>query len=190
MRRLVLLAVPFALAAAGCGSGGGDTTTTTAAKPSPPACSAAKLSPKLPAEQLPDAVAATRSRIAEAAVACNYAELQRIARESPKGFTYSFGASGSPAAYWRKLERSGDDRPLARLVKILRLPVTRNEAGAYAWPSAYTEHPTDADWDALVREGIYSRAQVEQMRTGAGMYLGYRTAITRDGGWQFFVAGD
>ena len=143
----------------------------------------------MPPQTLPAPVAATRARIARAAVACDYATLERIARENPKGFTFSFGEQGSPAAYWRRLETKHLDRPLARLVKILGLPHTRNEAGFYAWPS-YTTHPTAAAWNVLVRKGIYTRAQVRQMRQGGNVYYGYRTAITRDGRWQFFVAGD
>jgi hypothetical protein len=75
-------------------------------------------------------------------------------------------------------------------VKILGLPVTRNEAGAYAWPSAYTTHPTVQDWNGLVRAGVYTRAEVNRMRQGGNVYYGYRTAITKTGDWQFFVAGD
>jgi hypothetical protein len=41
----------------------------------------------------------------------------------------------------------------------------------------------------LVVSGLYPQEQVDQMKAG-GMYLGYRTAITPDGDWQFFVAGD
>ena len=151
-------------------------------------CSASGLSATLPAQKLPAKVAKVRTRIAQAAVRCDYAALQRIALERG-GFTFSYGNEQSATAYWKRLEARGD-RPLARLVKILRLPVTRNEAGAYAWPTAYTTHPKAADWNALVRAGVYTRAEVSRMRKGGNVYYGYRTAITRAGDWQFFVAGD
>jgi hypothetical protein len=154
------------------------------------ACSASGLSATLPKQALPAAVAKVRARIAAAAVECDYAKLQRIALERGKGFTFSYGGEHSAAAYWRKLETTHADRPLARLVRILRLPVTRNETGSFAWPSAYTDKPTAADWNALVRGGVYTRAQAERMRKSGNVYLGYRTAITRTGDWQFFVAGD
>lgn len=184
MHKIALLIVAAALVAVGCASAA-PTRTSHAAK-----CSAAPLSAKLPAQKLPAAVASVRSRIAAAAVACDYAKLQRIALEKGKGFTFSYGSETSAASYWRNLEAKHLDRPLARLVKILALPVTRNEAGAYAWPSAYTEKPTTADWNALVRKGVYTRAEVNRMRRGSNVYLGYRTAITRTGDWQFFVSGD
>jgi hypothetical protein len=74
-------------------------------------------------------------------------------------------------------------------VRILSLRVTRNETGAYAWPSAYTDKPTAADWNALVAGGVYTRAEVTRMHRGK-VYYGYRTAILANGDWQFFVAGD
>lgn len=151
-------------------------------------CSAGHLSAKLPAQKLPAKVASVRARIARAAVACDYAALQRIADEK-NGFTYSFGAERSAAAYWRAQERRGD-KPLFKLVRILSLPVTRNEAGAYAWPSAYTTHPTAKDWNAVVRAGVLTRKQADQMRRAGNVYYGYRVAITKSGDWQFFVAGD
>jgi hypothetical protein len=153
------------------------------------ACSAASLSPKLPKQQLPAKVATMRDRIAAAAVRCDYAALARLARENGRTFVFSYGGERDPAAYWRRLETQRLDRPLARLVGILGLPVTRNEIGSYAWPSAYTEKPTAADWNRLVRAGLYTRAQVESMKR-YGSYLGYRTALSPKGDWLFFVAGD
>jgi hypothetical protein len=38
--------------------------------------------------------------------------------------------------------------------------------------------------------GVYTRAEVNRMRQGGNVYYGYRTAITKTGDWQFFVAGD
>jgi hypothetical protein len=152
------------------------------------ACSAARLSTALPAQSLPARVASVRRRIVAAAVACDYRALDRIAHERD-GFTFGYGPETSAVAYWKRQEARGD-RPLAKLVKILTLEVTRNEAGAYAWPSAYTEHPKAKDWNALVRAGVYTRAQVERMRKGGNVYYGYRVGITKSGDWQFFVSGD
>jgi hypothetical protein len=90
------------------------------------------------------------------------------------------------------LETAGSEggRPLAILVKILKLPFTRNETGAYAWPTAYRAHPTRADWDALVRVGVLTRKAADAMRKGGNVYYWYRTAITKSGRWRFFIAGD
>ena len=75
------------------------------------------------------------------------------------------------------------------LATILTMPFARNESGSYAWPTAYSEAPTDEAWQALVDAGLYPQETVDAMKVG-GSYLGYRTAITADGDWQFFVAGD
>jgi hypothetical protein len=59
--------------------------------------------------------------------------------------------------------------------------------GHWVWPTAYTDSPTDADWQAL--EGLYPQAQLDSMRQ-SGSFLGYRVGITPAGDWTFFVAGD
>ena len=171
MRRLSLVALIAAAAVLGAGVASARTTAS---------CSAAGISANLPAQKLPAKVASVRARIAKAAVACDYAALQRIAYEKDS-FSFSFGNEKSPTAYWKQQEARGG-RPLARLVKILGLPVTHNEAGALAWPSAYTTHPKAKDWDALVRAGVYTRAEVNRMRRGGNVYYGYRTAITKKTG--------
>ena len=152
-------------------------------------CSTSTLRLTLPEQNLPAEVAEVRQRIFDAAVACDYDTLEQIALEKGAGFTFSYGGGDSAAAHWRELEESGTEEPMRVLATILTLPYTRNESGSYAWPTAYNEAPTDADWQALVDAGLYSQEQIDQMKAG-GMYLGYRTAITADGDWQFFVAGD
>jgi hypothetical protein len=205
--RVAALAVVLALSLAGCGSDGDETaapqtvtvtetvtetepaTTTTAAPETE--CSTSGLRLTLPEQDLPAAVAEVRQRVFDAAVACDYDTLEQIADEKGEGFSFSFGGATSAADYWREAEESGPEpKPMRALATILTLPSTRNEAGSYAWPSAYNESPTDADWQALVDAGLYSAATIEQMKTQGTGYLGYRTAITPDGDWQFFIAGD
>ena len=202
------LAVAFLVVLALAGCGGDDeeagstqpvtvtetvTTTETVTEPEVE-CSTAGVRLTLPEQDLPAAVADVRERIFEAAVACDYETLEEIALEQGEGFTFSYGATESAADFWREREEAGDaepgPRPMLTLATILTLPFTRNEAGSYAWPTAYQESPTDADWQAIVDAGLYSQEQVDQMRSGGIGYVGYRTAITPDGDWQFFVAGD
>jgi hypothetical protein len=143
----------------------------------------------LPEQELPAAVAAVRQRIFDAAIACDYESLEAIALEQGEGFTFSYGAETSAADFWRGLEESGET-PLLDLVRIVSIPHTRNESGSYAWPSAYDETPTDEDWQALVDAGLYTQAEVDEMKAQHTGYLGWRTAITAEGDWQFFVAGE
>lgn len=206
------LVLVLAVALAGCGSDddGDDaaapgpvtvtetvteTETETVTQPPPESevvCSTAGVRLALPQQQLPAEVAEVRQRVFDAAVACDYETLEEIALERGEGFTFSFGGGDSAAAFWREVEEAGTERPLpmVALATILTLPYTRNEVGSYAWPTAYDESPADADWQALADAGLYTEAELEQMQKQGTGYLGYRTAITPDGDWQFFVAGD
>ena len=199
------LAAVLALALAGCGSEDGTddaastqpvtvtvTETKTVAAEPEVKCSTAGLRLTLPEQELPAEVVDVRKRVFDAAVACDYDTLEQIALEKGEGFTFSYGAGDSAAAYWRGVEEAGTEQPLPMrtLAAILTLPYTRNESGSYAWPTAYNEAPKDADWQALVDAGLYTQEQIDSMKTGGTGYLGFRTAITPDGDWQFFVAGD
>jgi hypothetical protein len=199
--RFVLAAV-LALVLAGCGSDSNNagstqpetvtqtvTQTETVATEPEVTCSTAGLRLTLPEQQLPAEVADVRKRVFDAAIACDYDTLEQIALEKGAGFTFSYGGETDAASYWRGLEEQGTDKPMRALATILTLPYTRNETGSYAWPTAYNESPTDADWQALVDAGLYTQQQIDSMKAG-GSYLGWRTAITPDGDWQFFVAGD
>ncbi len=204
----LLLAVFVALALAGCGSENGSneaastqptivtqtvTETETVTQAPEVTCSTAGLRLTLPEQDLPPAVADVRKRVFDAAIACDYDTLEQIALEQGEGFTFSYGSGTDASEHWRSVEETGTERPLPMLAlaTILTIPHSRNETGSYAWPSAYEETPTDEDWQAVVDAGLYTQAEVEQMQgpTSTG-YLGYRTAITPDGDWQFFVAGD
>ena len=203
MRGLLVLVLFLVLA--GCGGDSESTaepvpetvtvTETETVEPEEPAdpegeCSTAGLRLTLPDQELPQPVADVRERIFGAAVACDYETLEQIALEEGAGFTYTLGVEADSAAgHWRELEESGTEEPMRILATILTLPYTRNESGSYAWPNAYNEAPTDEAWQALVDAGLYAEETVEAMKLG-GSYLGYRTAITADGDWQFFAAGD
>jgi len=216
MRLLPAIALA-ALALAGCGSEDADEagsslpTTTEAVTETQPAtseteteteaetetggeagCSTSGLRLTLPAQDLPAAVADVRERVFDAAVACDYDTLEEIALEKGAGFTFSYGGGEDASEYWRSVEEdsSEEPKPMRALATILTLPFTRNESGSYAWPTAYDESPTEDDWRALVDAGLYDAAVIDQMQTQGTGYLGYRTAITADGDWQFFVAGD
>jgi hypothetical protein len=206
MRLLPAVALAsLALALAGCGSESNDEAGSTLPPPPPPTappptptevppppCSNAGLRLTLPEQDLPPAVADVRKRVFDAAVACDYDTLEQIALEKGAGFTFSYGSGKDASEYWKSVEQDSSEqpKPMRALATILTLPFTRNESGSYAWPTAYNENPTDEDWQALVDAGLYDADTIDQMKTQGTGYLGYRTAITPDGDWQFFVAGD
>lgn len=154
-------------------------------------CSATEHGLTLPEQDLPPPVAEVRQRIFAAVSECDFDELETIALEKGEDFNFSFDATqDSPAAYWRQVELNAADSPMFVLALILTMPVTRNEAGAYAWPSAAGQKPTEADWQALLDNVLYTQQEVQTMRAAGTGYTGWRTAITPEGDWQFFAEGD
>lgn len=154
-------------------------------------CSAAGL-PAEPADDpdLPEPVAEMRDAIVAAATACDFDRLAELAK--PGAFTYSFGDSGDPAAFWRRTEAEGE--PLAALVHFLNRPfATRDvdDVTQYVWPRAYVYD----SWEAVPAEDrdglrpVYDAEDFERFDQ-FGSYTGYRVGITADGDWVFFVAGD
>src|ERR687895_778832 len=100
-----------------------------------------------------------------------------------------YGEDGRPGAYWHK----GDEDVLATLVSLLDAPLCEEEVssgGVYLfWPSAACSDATDEDYDALVTEGLYTRAEVREFKR-FGSYIGYRAGISTRGDWIIYVAGD
>ena len=162
-------------------------------EPARRACSAEGMSVPRGSDDVPRGVAATRGRIIDAAVACDYAELERVALAGSPVFNYSFGqpnerSQAKPGSYWR--EREGAGEPALRvLVRLFGLPHARTtiDEPIYVWPSAAGEAPSSDDWTAVEKE--FGRDTVAGWRTPEG-YLGPRVGITTAGDWIFYVAGD
>ncbi len=196
------LALLVLLGGAACGGGGdgGDAAapetatapvdTAVESVPELTTCSATDHGLTLPKQDLPPPVAEVRERIFATVSECDFAELEKIALEKGDDFNFSFDATqDSPAAYWRQVELNAADSPMFVLALILTMPVTRTEGG-YAWPSAAGPKPTEADWQALLDNVLYTQQEVQSMRAAGTGYTGWRTTITPDGDWQFFVEGD
>lgn len=157
-------------------------------------CSAAGLDPDLAQQDLPPAVEQTRQQLVDAAVACDYEALERLAATS-SGFEYSFGGGDDPAGYWRRREDDGEP-VLAYLVGVLELGHGIIEPGdvpgqVYAWPEVFTfDDPSRDDFASVVDSGLYDDADVDGWMEIIGGYTGYRVGIDESGTWRFFVAGD
>ena len=141
-----------------------------------------------PAQTLPLPVAQTRDAIVRAAHARNYDGLEALL--DPAAFSYSFGESGDPVGYWRRLEDEGEVPILGDILPtVLGTPFARQD-DIYAWPSAFAREPRA--WTAEDREALrllYSPEDIASFEE-AGGYLGWRVGIRADGTWLFFVAGD
>lgn len=166
--------------------------------PTGPECSATGMSANLEQQDLPAVIAELRTQIAERAVECDYSGLEYLALRGDEPFTHSFGEGGSrstrisPAAYWMRAERRGED-PLRKMVQILDTNFCIEEvsdgSSYYFWPSVMCSDATDEDWRALERSGIYTDEELRQFEE-FGSYIGYRVGIRSDGDWMVFVAGD
>lgn len=171
--RLLRRALPVLLLAgvlAACGSGGdepaasGESTSTTTTE-AVPACAAAVLSDNRTDDQpdLPEAVAATRAAIIEAALACDLGRLEELSLAGDGAFNYSFGQPGPAGLAEHLRTREADGEELTRiLVETLRLPFRAREI---------------PDGDRYVS---WDRPDP----------LDYRVGITESGDWMYFVAGD
>jgi hypothetical protein len=143
----------------------------------------------VPADRtLPRAVADKRDAIVIAAKRMDYATLKALLDRAT--FSYSFGESGDPIGYWRRLEHEGEVPFLGDyLPTILSAPFARRGA-IYVWPAAYARKPSH--WTAADRRWLMSFYSKQEIRgfERAGAYLGWRVGIRKDGTWLFFVAGD
>ena len=176
MARLALLLTLLALTAVGCG-GNGDSSgsgTNTSTKPAE--------------NGLPAPVAEKREAIVAAAKSFDYDRLETLL--DPKNFSYSFGASGDPVAYWRRLEEKSHVPILGDHLPVVFASPHALRGDVYVWPSVHGEPPSE--WTAEERRWLrsrYSKEEITQFEE-AGGYLGYRAGIRKDGTWLFFVAGD
>jgi hypothetical protein len=99
-----------------------------------------------------------RWRIHRAAVGDDEATLHRLT--SHGRFTYSFGESGDPVGYWRRLE-DAEVPVLGDIVGAVMHSRFARNGDIYVWPSALAKRPsawTAADLGAL--RGLASPAEI------------------------------
>lgn len=178
MTRIVLIASLLALVLAGCGSGDDSEPSSSGTNPS-----------TTPTESsLPPEVVEKRAAIVSAAKSFDYERLETLLDR--KHFSYSFGESGDPVGYWRRLEEEGHVPILGDYLPVVFNAPYAREQDTFVWPSAHAKSPskwTEADRQWLTN--LYTEEEIRQFEK-AGAYLGYRAGIRADGTWLFFVAGD
>lgn len=154
---------------------------------------------------LPRRVARKHAVLVAAARSGDYERLAALA--DPEMFQYTYGGgAGGPAAYWRQLEEAdrpapawaADPDPADALAAILEMPYTVVDVPGsladadriYVWPFAYDKELgalTPAQREVLAP--IATEREIRQMER-FGSYIDWRTGITPDGRWIFFIAGD
>jgi hypothetical protein len=137
---------------------------------------------------LPAAVEKNRAALLAAAESSDYEALRPLLPTT--GFEYTFGGAvpGGPIAYWKRVERETDQRPLETLALILRMPYTLSR-GYYVWPFVY-DVANFGDLSAHERELLAPLGDLDTLFFEGTGYLGWRTGIDPNGVWTFFVAGD
>lgn len=154
--------------------------------PTPPEgveCSTGAFSPgTLRTGGAPQPVVDTAEALFHAAMACDQAALVERAEADTTFLTFGGGSAeevlGLPDV---------ENRYLAIAALLTGTSPAQNDDLTWVWPAVFVTG-SDADWQELVDAGLYSAADVEQMRTEG--YYGWRIGIAQDGTWSFFVAGD
>jgi len=137
---------------------------------------------------LPGRVAETREAILAAARTRDFEGLRALIPE--EGFTFSFGGDTDPIAYWKRLESEGHMPVFGDILPMVLGTQPGFDRGVFVWPAQAVEDP--AEWDEQDIESLTAIHAEEDVRSfqDAGLYLGWRVGIERDGTWVFFVAGD
>ena len=153
-----------------------------------PAATAPAADPGGTAETLPPAVVETVDAIVSAARSFDYDALAVLL--DPATFSYSFGESGDPIAYWRMLEEEGHVPILGDFLPVILAQHVARQDGIYVWPAAHAKEPSAwTEEDLADMRQLYTEDDIRSFEQ-AGGYLGYRVGIREDGTWLFFVAGD
>jgi hypothetical protein len=137
---------------------------------------------------IPGRVAETRDAILGAAQARDFQALRALIPN--EGFTFSFGGETNPIAYWKRLESEGHVPVFGDILPMVLGTEPGFDRGVFVWPAQAVEDP--AEWDEQDIEALSAIHAEEDVRSfqEAGLYLGWRVGIDRDGTWIFFVAGD
>ena len=150
-------------------------------------CSADELvAPPTPDELGPEAAATFRA-IVDAAAACDFHELERIAGDD---ITLSFGGHTDVGAYLAAGEYAWDQEPLRILVRLMAMePGYQDEFATWVWPTFWEDDEPATDDERAAIEAIFGRPFDDILVDGLS-YIDYRIGIDTDGNWLYFVAGD
>jgi hypothetical protein len=190
MRRIVAMALVLAGLASACTGAGRPTLTEDTV--SDRRCSAdGMVVPPLDGDGLPSPVSARRQELVDAALACDYRALGRLARES--GVDLRIEGEAVPVQQWREREADGMAilRPLAGLLGLAHVRRAGDAGPEFTWPNAvdwpFADVADGRDRAALLEvvgeAGIFGWAE-------AGGYSGWRVTIGADGGWRSFWYGE
>lgn len=144
---------------------------------------------------LPEKARKMRERILDAAKSGDLKKLATVMQSNEVMPVFSFGGDKDPVEFWKNSYPDSEGiEVLSILVEILEAPFVHLDKGTpqemYVWPYFY----------GVPLEKLTAEQKVElfKIMTGVdykemqvfGAYIFYRTGISADGVWHFFVAGD
>lgn len=122
--------------------------------------------------------------IIAALISCDWALLEA---QMDVGFMISFGGEVDAIANWQETERYGN--PILRtLYDHLAFPVGDDDEGA-TWPRGWNTGQFDDQTEAALLTSEYYTEE-DLAVWDEITYLGFRTGISDEGTWSYFVAGD
>jgi hypothetical protein len=168
--------------------GSGNTIGLTSSRVATPIAGASESGVSEPELALPGRVVETRDAILAAAQTRDFEDLRALIPD--EGFTFSFGGETNPIAYWKRLESEGHEPVIGDILPMVLGTEPGFDRGVFVWPAQAVEDPLE--WDERDIEALTAIHAEEDVRSfqDAGLYLGWRVGIDRDGTWIFFVAGD
>lgn len=146
-------------------------------------------------DKLPEPVRAMRERIIEAAKTGSVEALRPLIGSGDDRTDFGGDAETDPLTYLKSLSGDAEGREvLAILLDILDSGYVHLNAGTenelYAWPYFFAyplDKLTPRQMVELLR--IVTAGDYDQMKE-YGAYIFYRTGITPDGKWRFFLTGE
>jgi hypothetical protein len=168
--------------------GSGRTLALTSARLATPVAGTSETSASEASVAIPARVADTREAILDAARSRDFGALRALIPD--EGFTFSYGGETDPIRYWKRLESEGHVPVIGDILPGVLGTEPGFDRGVFVWPAQATEDP--AEWDERDIEALTQIHAEEDVRSfqEAGLYLGWRVGIDRNGTWAFFVAGD
>lgn len=150
-------------------------------------CSADDLTAPPTPSVLGPAAAATYRAIVDAALACDFHELERIAGDQ---ITLSFGGHDDVAAFLARGEYQWPGEPLRILVQLMAMePGYQDDFDTWVWPTFWADDEPATPAERAEIEAIFGRPFDDILVEDLG-YIDYRIGIDTAGKWLYFVAGD
>ena len=179
---------PSTLVTVAIQDGSGNTIGLTSSRVATPIAGASESGVSEPELALPGRVVETRDAILAAAQTRDFEDLRALIPD--EGFTFSFGGETNPIAYWKRLESEGHEPVIGDILPMVLGTEPGFDRGVFVWPAQAVEDPLE--WDERDIEALTAIHAEEDVRSfqDAGLYLGWRVGIDRNGTWIFFVAGD